>query len=156
MNFKRNVIIFVATWCGCGFIPLAPGTFGSLATIPLIIILKDVSIIIRIVVLLSVILIGIIVAEKAYHILGDNDPKVVVIDEVAGMLVAALFLPFQWKYIVPAFIIFRILDIIKPFPIRDIEDIKGGIGIMADDILAGAITYGLMLLFFVVFGHGNL
>ncbi|RLB10695.1 MAG: phosphatidylglycerophosphatase A [Deltaproteobacteria bacterium] len=156
MNFKRNVIIFVATWCGCGFIPFASGTFGSLATIPMIMILKDTSIIIKMAVLLLIILMGVIASEKARHIFGDNDPKMVVIDEVAGMLIAGLFLPFKWEYIVPAFIIFRFLDIVKPFPIRNMEDMKGGIGIMADDIVAGAMTYGLMLLFLLIYGHGNL
>lgn len=156
MNFKKKFIIFIATWWGLGFIPFAPGTIGSLATIPIIVLLKGSPIFIKVIVLFSIILVGTFVAEKAYYIFGKNDPKVIIIDEVAGMLVSALFLPFEWKYIALSFIIFRFLDIIKPYPIRNVENIKGGIGIMADDITAGAITCGLMFLFFVIFGHGDL
>ena len=155
-KLKKNIIIFIATWWGLGFIPIAPGTIGSLATIPLIALLRDAPILIKAMVLLSTILIGTIVAEKACLIFGENDPKVVVIDEVAGMLVSGLFLPFHWNDIALAFIIFRLLDIVKPFPIRNAEHIKGGMGIMADDIVAGAMTYGLMFLFLIISGHGNL
>lgn len=155
MNFRKNVIILISTWWGSGFIPFAPGTFGSLAAIPIAILLRNASVILKAIVLLLIILVGVIVTKKAHHVFKDNDPKMVVIDEVAGMLVAVLFLPFEWRYIALAFFIFRILDIIKPFPIRNMEGIKGGIGIMLDDIVAGAITYILMLVFLIIFGHGD-
>jgi len=138
----------LVTWFGCGFVPIAPGTFASLATVPVVFLLRNVHFITKLAVLLVIIIIAIIVAEKAQAIFNDNDPKEVVIDEVSGMLIAALFIPFTWKPIGIAFVLFRIFDIAKPFPIRKLEKIKGGIGIVLDDIVAGAMVCILMKLLY--------
>ena len=71
------------------------------------------------------------------HIYQTKDPSFVVIDEISGYLITMIFLPFQVKYVLIAFFVFRIMDIIKPFPARRLELLKGGIGVMIDDIIAG-------------------
>ena len=148
MNIKKFSIILLVTWFGCGFVPIAPGTFASLATVPVVFLLRNVHFITKLAVLLVIIIIAIIVAEKAQAIFNDNDPKEVVIDEVSGMLMAALFIPFTWESIGIAFILFRIFDIAKPFPIRKLEKIKGGIGVVLDDIMAGAMVCVLIKLLY--------
>lgn len=151
MNIKRLGIVLLATWFGCGFVPIAPGTFGSLATVPLIFLLRDAHFIIKLAVLIIMVIIATVVTKMTQGIFDGDDPKEIVIDEVSGMLMAALFIPFTWRSIGIAFVLFRIFDIAKPFPIRKIERIKGGIGIVMDDIVAGAMTYVLMKFFIPVF-----
>jgi phosphatidylglycerophosphatase A len=81
------------------------------------------------------------IADAAEKILEQNDPGCIVIDEIAGMVVALVGLPFNPITVVIGFIIFRILDIFKPFPIRDLDKrIPGGLGVVADDVAAGIIT----------------
>jgi len=156
VNISRFFIISIATWFGCGFMPFAPGTFASIATVPLLFLLKDVSLSGRIAILLFFIILGTLVSHYAQHIFRGEDPSEIVIDEVVGMLFSCLFVPFNWKYILILFILFRLLDITKPFPIGQAEKLKGGLGIMLDDIIAGAISYALMLIFFIIFWHGDL
>ena len=103
-----------------------------------------------------IIFIGTIVSEYAQDIFKEDDPKKVVIDEVAGMLASCLFFPFRWRYILIAFFFFRLLDIFKPFPIKKLEKIKGGIGIMMDDIISGIISYLLVLIFIILFWEQDL
>jgi len=78
------------------------------------------------------------------HELGKEDPSEVVIDEVAGQLIALLWAPLRWPYILAAFILFRAFDIIKPPPIRQLEDLHGGLGIMMDDVGAGLMALAVL------------
>ncbi len=155
-DIKKTAIVIFSTWFGCGFLPLAPGTFASAASIPLLFWMRNCSLWIRVAVLFSFILLAIGVSEYAERIFKKKDPKQVVIDEVAGMLVCCLFVPFKLRYIFTGFILFRLLDIIKPFPIRKTESLTGGFGIVIDDVLAGAISYGLMLILVFFLWHGDL
>lgn len=95
--------------------------------------------------ILGLIAIGIWVSDEAEKLFQKKDPSFVVIDEVIGILVTMLFLPFQVKYVLMAFISFRIMDILKPYPARKLEAIHGGMGIVIDDIIAG-IYAGLAIL----------
>ena len=81
---------------------------------------------------------------RAEKISGITDPSFVVIDEVAGQLITLFLLPFSWKILIAGFILFRVFDVIKPFPARRAEKLHGGWGIMMDDVLAG--LYGNILL----------
>jgi len=153
---KKAVIIIISTWFGCGFFPLAPGTFASIASIPLLFLLRNWSPWMRIIVLISIICLSIAVSEYAEKIFGEKDPKQIVIDEVAGMLVCCVFMPFKWRYIAIGFILFRLLDILKPFPINMVESLRGGLGIVIDDLLAGAISYALMFVLVFFLWHGDL
>lgn len=88
-------------------------------------------------------LLGIYVADVIARELGKNDPSEVVIDEVAGQLIALIAVPLDWKYVLASFILFRAFDIVKPPPVRNLEALPGGVGIMLDDVAAG--VYALVI-----------
>lgn len=138
---KDNLSVWktLVTFFGLGYTPIAPGTMGAIGgLIPGILILKFTDyphLWLSILIILSLV-IGIIGANKLQDSWG-KDPSRIVIDETAGMWVSLVGLPGNLLYAVPAFIFFRIFDIYKPLGVRKMEDIKGGAGVMADDILAG-------------------
>jgi len=133
--------MFLATGFYIGNIPFAPGTFGSLIGLPLCFALAGISAAAAMLWALFFILFAVWIADVAEKILKQNDPGCIVIDEIAGMVVALVGLPFNPITVVIGFIIFRILDIFKPFPIRDLDKrIPGGLGVVADDVAAGIIT----------------
>lgn len=152
MNFKEKAVMFMATGCFIGKIPFAPGTFGSLAGILLYFILSKLSEPAAVVCMILFILFSIWIANDAEKILQRKDPGSIVIDEIAGMAVTLIGLPFNVFYVVAGFVIFRILDISKPFPIRYIEKrISGGAGIVLDDIAAGIVANIILrMIFFLV------
>jgi len=151
MNFKEKAVMFIATGCFIGKIPFAPGTFGSLAGILLCFILSKASEQAAILYIIIFIVFSILIANDAEKILKKKDPGSIVIDEIAGMAVTLSGLPFNIFYIASGFIIFRILDIAKPFPIRYIEKrISGGAGIVLDDIAAGIIANVILRMILMV------
>ena len=146
----------LATWFGCGYSPKAPGTAGSAAGILIAWLLISVAglsplVLIPLTILLTPI--GIWAAGATEREAGREDPGFVVIDEVLGQwLTAAAIVRPTWQSYVLAFALFRIFDITKPWPIRKLESLHGGLGIIADDLLAG--VYGAVLMF--VAAHYNL
>ncbi|HDH12189.1 MAG TPA: phosphatidylglycerophosphatase A [Nitrospirae bacterium] len=129
----------IATIGVTGFLPYAPGTFGSFLSFLLIIFLKPGNISL-LVILLPLFILGISASNHAEKILG-KDSGHIVIDEFCGYLISVLFIPMSTGYLLAAFILFRIFDIFKPPPIRRIEEVvPGGAGIMLDDVLAGIYT----------------
>ena len=152
MNFKEKAVLFFATGCFIGKIPFAPGTFGSLVGIFLCFILSKTSVPAAILCIIIFIIFSIWIANDAEKILNKKDPGSIVIDEIAGMAVTLIGLPFNVFYVTSGFIIFRVLDITKPFPIRYIEKrISGGAGVVLDDIAAGAIANVILRLIFYLF-----
>ena len=138
MNFAEKAVMFLATGFYVGNVPLAPGTLGSLIGLPLCFLLAGIQL--PPAIILAVLFIGFAVwiAHAAEKILKKKDPGCIVIDEVAGMVVTLIGLPFNLTTAAIGFIIFRILDILKPFPIRTLDKrLPGGIGIVADDVVAG-------------------
>jgi phosphatidylglycerophosphatase A len=138
MNFGEKAVVFLATGFYVGNIPLAPGTFGSLIGLPLCFLLAGIQL--PPAIILAVLFIGLAVwvSNAAEKILKKKDPGCIVIDEVCGMVVTLIGLPFNLTTVVIGFIIFRILDILKPFPIGTLDKrLSGGIGIVADDVVAG-------------------
>jgi len=138
MNFREKAVMFLATGFYVGNVPLAPGTFGSLIGLPLCFLLAGIQL--PPAIILAVLFIGFAVwiAHAAEKIFKQKDPGCIVIDEVAGMVVTLIGLPFNLMTAGSGFIIFRILDILKPFPIRTLDKrLAGGIGIVADDVVAG-------------------
>jgi phosphatidylglycerophosphatase A len=143
------VAIPIATWFGCGASPFAPGTAGSLgALIPAYLLVRYGGwhapwfAVLAAFFLIPGIWAADWVAEGAKH----EDPGMVVIDEVLGQWITlAGALAFNWKSWLAAFLLFRLFDIWKPFPIRRLESLPGGVGIVADDVLAG--IYGALVLF---------
>jgi phosphatidylglycerophosphatase A len=144
----KQIGLAVATFLGTGFLPVAPGTWAS-AFVALIVYFTPLSgapFIVMAGMTAVIFAIGIPAAGVSETHFGKKDPRPCVIDEVAGQLVSLWFLPPQAGYYVAAFFLFRIFDIIKPFPVRKSESLPGGLGIMVDDVLAGAYVLALLLL----------
>ncbi len=134
------VLKYIATLGFIGYLPFAPGTFGSLAAFTVFVLLKP-TVFIHIIILLFIIHIGIISSHHAEKLLNDKDSRHIVIDEFCGYLISVLFIPYSTGFAITAFFLFRFFDILKPFPIRKIESVlSGGKGIMADDIAAALYT----------------
>lgn len=131
---------YIATLGFIGYIPIAPGTFGS-AVAALFFILFKPSISSNIIFLLLIIPLGIIASKEAEIVLGEKDSRHIVIDEVGGYALSVLLLPDNLTTYIVAFFIFRFFDVLKPPPIRYLErSIPGGTGIMLDDLIAGIYT----------------
>ncbi|MCU7555765.1 phosphatidylglycerophosphatase A [Alteromonas sp. ASW11-19] len=139
----KNPVHCLALGFGSGLIPFMPGTFGSLAAIPLLLAASSLSPtgFLLCTVLISVT--GIYFCGKTAHDMQVHDHGSIVWDEIAGMFVTFLMLPLTVPYLVAGFVLFRIFDILKPWPIGIIDKrLHGGTGIMLDDILAGAMVCG--------------
>jgi phosphatidylglycerophosphatase A len=137
--------MFIATGCYSGYLPKAPGTWGSLVGLALFFLLHKVSIPVYLVVTAATFLLGIFAAGEAEKIMDYKDPGLVVIDEIVGMLITMIAAPAAPLVMLLGFVLFRIFDILKPFPIRLVDQrFNGGIGIMLDDIVAG--IYSLLIL----------
>lgn len=119
-----------------GYLPLIPGTFGSLAGFFLFYIIRGNKFSCALITFILAFL-GFLVSGQAEKIFQRKDPPVVVIDEVSGMLLSLLFIPFDSRFVILAFILFRLFDTLKPYPIDRIQDLKGSLGIMCDDLVAG-------------------
>jgi phosphatidylglycerophosphatase A len=134
--------MFVATAGGLGYAPVAPGTFGSLVGIPLVPVLAAVddragrfAYAATVALLIAV---SIWAASRADEMLPGHDHGRIVIDEVAGMIVGSLFIPSTWTAALLLFALFRLFDVMKPFPANRIDrDLPGGLGVVADDLVAG-------------------
>lgn len=136
----KRVIKYIATLGFIGYIPVAPGTFGTAAAVLFFIIFKP-SIIDNIILLLFIIPLGIIASGKAETMLQERDSRHIVIDEVGGFSLSVLTLPANLKTYILAFFLFRFFDVLKPPPIRYLEKkVPGGAGVMLDDMLAGIYT----------------
>ncbi|MFQ6370220.1 phosphatidylglycerophosphatase A [Shewanella sp. YIC-542] len=133
-----NPIHFLALGFGSGLAAVAPGTFGTLAAIPLYLLLALLPLPAYGVVTLLVCLAGIFICDRTCRDLGVHDHKAIVWDEVAGYLLTMLAAPSGWYWPIVGFVLFRFFDIIKPWPIRWVDaNVQGGFGVMADDIMAG-------------------
>jgi phosphatidylglycerophosphatase A len=138
MNFSEKAAVFLATGFYIGKIPLAPGTFGSLIGLPLCFLLAEIQLSAAIIAVLLIIALAIWISNVAERTLERKDPGCIVIDEIAGMVVTLIGLPFNLTTATIGFILFRILDILNPFPIRILDKrLPGGLGIVADDVVAG-------------------
>lgn len=138
----RRLVILLATWLGVGFAPVAPGTAGTLAAIPLFLLLSLLPLYGYLPCVLGIGLLASWAAGEAERIFDEKDSRVIVIDEVVGFLVAMTALPLTWPYLIAGFCLFRVFDMIKPPPIRLIEkNVKGGWGVVLDDILAGVYAH---------------
>lgn len=161
-SLKDYVALSIAT-CGVGYLPLAPGTWGSLVGIGLYVLVRGVLmkvffgvaaqhnfnllhisygvIAFELVVVFAIALAGTWAASRTEKLSGRKDPGKVVIDEVVGQFIALIPVPFvleaAWWTAILAFILFRFFDIVKPYPARRLESLESGLGIMADDIVAG-------------------
>ena len=141
LDFK-NPAVWVATWCGCGLMRPAPGTWGTLGGLPIGLILLALGGKIALVFGIAIVFpLGIWAANTFETMTQSHDNSMIVIDEVAGVWVALLASTLSPVSIVLAFLLFRLFDILKPWPIRWLDkNIAGGLGVMVDDIAAGALA----------------
>ncbi len=141
MSSSRSVLSlaaqFVATGAGSGYAPFAPGTAGSLVGLLLFWPLSRLPFAGQVGVTVALFLVGTLAAAHLARRLGLKDPGIVVVDEVVGQWVSLLLLPLTPLTVVLGFLLFRLLDVLKPWPARDFERLPGGWGIMADDVMAG-------------------
>ena len=149
MDFGQRAAVFLATGCCVGRIPWAPGTFGTLLGLPLSFFLSRISLFPAILGLVVFVLLAVWAAGKAESAFETQDPGSIVIDEVAGLLVTLVALPFTPRVVILGFVLFRVFDIVKPPPLRWMEKrLRGGWAVVADDIGAGVYSHILLRLVF--------
>ena len=146
----RSIVIFLASAGYIGYIPVASGTFGSLVGIPLFWAfdrLRADSLPLYLLTFVGLVAAAIWIAGAAEEYLHEHDSHKIVIDEVAGYLAATLFIAPTWKHAALAFLIFRALDVVKPFPAGYIDQhFPGGSGVVLDDVVSGLYSNGVLRL----------
>ena len=146
---------FLAFGCGSGLSPKAPGTVGTLAAIPFWLLIAQLPFVWQLAVIVAGFVVGIYLCGKTSNSLGVHDHGGIVWDEFVGFWLTMLFLPSGWLWILIGFVLFRVFDIVKPWPIKVLDKrVHGGFGIMIDDILAGlfaAVAANALLFLLPVF-----
>lgn len=143
-------LAFLAFGMGAGLSPWAPGTMGTLAAVPIAILLKLLPVAVFWPFLLLAFLAGIGICDRTSKRLGQHDPGGIVWDEMVAYWLVAAFVPLNWAWLLAAFVLFRLFDIVKPWPIGWVERrFGGGLGIMLDDIVAALYAIAILL----VAGH---
>ncbi|MDH5423915.1 MAG: phosphatidylglycerophosphatase A [Gammaproteobacteria bacterium] len=144
-SLLKHPIHFLALGFGSGLAAKAPGTFGTLMAIPLYLLIQPLSVINYFIVVLIISLAGIYICDRSAAMMGEHDHPGIVWDEFAGYFITMLAVPFEWFWVLLGFALFRLFDILKPQPIGWLDQhVKGGFGIMLDDVVAG-IMAGLCL-----------
>jgi phosphatidylglycerophosphatase A len=159
-NGVVDQVSLAMTTFGVGYIPGAPGTYGSMVAVAIYLVVAGLQIAcgaklvnsgygpehvnagiwaLNAVLLTGFCIVGIIASERAIPMLGNSDPSEAVVDELMGQFIAFAFIPvgLGWPFILAGFLLFRLFDIWKPYPIDDLQNLPGGLGVCADDIVAG-------------------
>ena len=132
-----RLAVFVATVAYCGYFPFAPGTVGSAAGLVVyLLVWWSQSPSVEVGLIVGLFGAGVWAGTTAERFFGGIDPGPVVIDEVVGMLITLAFIPVGWSAALAGFVLFRIFDVLKPFPAGRLESLHGGLGVMADDAMA--------------------
>lgn len=149
----RGAAVWIATCGGVGYFPVAPGTAGSAVGLVLVAGLGQLPLgrpwlwALLGGLALGIFIVGVWAASRAEKFFGRTDPRYVVVDEVVGQMLTFLARPDgSWKWLLAGFVLFRIFDVVKPFPARRVERLAGGWGIMMDDVAAGAYSMVVLLL----------
>ena len=137
MSLKQRLALILATGFGAGYSPFAPGTAGSAVGLLFVWGMSTLGLTGQLVAVLVVTVVSMIAADIVATSMGLKDPGLIVADEVAGMMVTMIAIPLSLKSVLLGFILFRVMDVVKPPPARQFEHFKGGIGIVADDLMAG-------------------
>jgi phosphatidylglycerophosphatase A len=154
-TLNQHVILFLAEGAYSGKSPFAPGTAGTVVGVLLYLLLAGLSLAWYLFACVLVVVVAVWSAGEAERLLGKKDDGSIVIDEIAGYLVSMLLLPSHWGFVLAAFLLFRVFDVIKPFPLRGLQDLHGGPGIVLDDIGAGIYTNLVLQIAWSVIGRGN-
>ncbi|MFC1891115.1 phosphatidylglycerophosphatase A [Thermodesulfobacteriota bacterium] len=151
-DFRGKAALILSSWFGIGLAPKAPGTFGTLGAVPLAVVFSYLGFLYQGIAIIVIIPLALWSSEVSRKLLGMDDPQVIVIDEVAGLLLAVFLFPLSWLSIILGFVLFRFFDILKPFPVRLIDQkVKGGLGIVLDDLMAGVYANICLRIIFMVF-----
>jgi len=151
LNLK-NPVHLLAFGFGSGVAPKAPGTWGTLVAVPLFLLLQDLPLLAYLVVTVIVTLVGVWLCDVTAKELGVHDHPGIVWDEIAGYLITMIAAPAGWPWLVAGFVLFRLFDILKPWPIHAIDrGVDGGLGIMLDDVLAGVMAFACLQLLAYLF-----
>ena len=150
---KNDIVVFLATGFFTGFLPTMPGTWGTIAGIPLVIISHRLTSIMQPVVAVVFVTFAAYIAGRAEILFEDRDARPIVIDEMVGFLITLLWLPLNFLTLCLGFFLFRLFDIVKPPPISTVEKrLHGGWGIVLDDVLAGVFANVTLRLLLIVAG----
>jgi phosphatidylglycerophosphatase A len=140
-DFADKTALILSSWFGAGLIPVAPGTFGTLAAVAPVAVIKYLGGISEGIFLIILVSFAIWSSHVTRNCLVRDDPPEVVIDEAAGFCLSVYLLPFTFLSLCSGFLLFRFFDILKPFPIGMIDrKVKGGLGIVLDDVVAGVFA----------------
>jgi phosphatidylglycerophosphatase A len=137
MTMKQRLAFVFATGFGSGYSPFAPGTAGTLVGLLFVWPMSFMGVPGQVGFTVIVSLLAMIAADIVAKTTGLKDPGLVVADEIAGMMVTMIAIPLTFKSVLLGFILFRVMDVVKPPPARQFERFKGGVGIVADDLMAG-------------------
>ncbi|MCI0400087.1 MAG: phosphatidylglycerophosphatase A [Gammaproteobacteria bacterium] len=149
-GFVRDPVHFLALGFGAGCMSAAPGTFGTLVGVALYLPLKFLYWPWYLAIVVALFALGVWLCGRTAKDLGEGDPSCIVWDEIVGFLITLLGAPLGWMWVVLGFLLFRVFDVVKPWPIRWIDQkVRGGLGIMLDDVVAG--LYGLAILQIIVY-----
>ena len=140
-----------ATGFGAGYSPIAPGTLGTLVAIPIYYFLSEIPFPLYEITLTGFFFLAVWVSEKTEAVLGKKDDSRIVIDEMMGFFITMLWVTKTPLFILVGFILFRFFDIFKPFPIRRFEKVRGGFGVVLDDVMAG--IFANVILRFIMILH---
>jgi phosphatidylglycerophosphatase A len=141
----------LAAWGPCGFSPIAPGTVGTVGAIPLAWAVSRLEPLATCSFLLAFLALAVYAATRAGRYWQVVDAPGIVIDEVLGYLVALAFIPFTWKAALLAFLLFRLFDIVKPWPASALDRVKSGLGVVLDDVVAGLYAWVCLRLLLLTF-----
>ncbi len=150
---RNDLIVFLATGCFTGFLPIMPGTWGTFAAIPIVMVVLRGTVMVQGVIAVVFVAFATWIAGKAEILLEERDPRPIVIDEMAGFLLSLLWLAPRPLTLVLGFVLFRVFDILKPPPIGIVEKrLPGGLAVVIDDVLAGVFTNATLRLLLIVAG----
>jgi phosphatidylglycerophosphatase A len=150
----RHPVHFLSLGFGSGLSPYAPGTAGTLAAIPLFWFMSTLPLAVYLAVVGILFFIGIYLCQVTTDRLGAHDHSAIVWDEVVGYLLTMTAIPFDWRWVLAGFFLFRLFDVWKPWPVRALDrSVEGGLGIMLDDV--GAAIYAALSLQAILYIYGN-
>ncbi len=132
-----RLILLLASGLGAGFSPFAPGTVGTMVAIPMELLFSSIFSPVYELTILTFFFFSSWIAEKAQNHWQKRDDQRIVIDEIMGYFLTMLWIPKTLLFISVGFLLFRLLDIVKPFPCRQLERVRGGFGVVLDDVFAG-------------------
>lgn len=144
-GIQARLAVFVCSFGYIGFFPIAPGTAGSAAGLILYLMFKAARVpYFELPLIAATLGLGVLFGGAAEQALGGVDPGPVVIDEVMGMLITLFLIPVNWIGLLLGFVIFRVFDVVKPYPAQRLERLPGGLGMMADDLMAAIYSNVLL------------